>query len=350
MPGSTYLSAESPKAFTEALEKPKRLDWPDNGRALAAVMICFAHFVGPFRDPGDVWSVLWVLTWPLRLPVLIVLAGYFSSSRYSSKNLRSVLLNLLGVFVIFTLLHALLDLWIKGSFNFKVLDPYMGLWFLLSLALWRLTLPLVVRVPGILAISVLAALAIGLAPAQVEAWPVVRTFTLWPLFLLGVKLKSNPEWLSALRRRSSRIIGGTFLTLWLALVLANIGHLRAKPLALDAVFTTAGEGLMRDLSLRLGIILSALILALSVLSVMPDKKIKYVTSIGIGSFTVYLLHPLLFRVVNHVGLYEWANQWWQVLAVALASIALAAILASAPVRRVAKPFIYPPWPRAWRGG
>lgn len=324
--------------------KVSRDPWPDNLRMLAAIVICSFHFADQFRQPEDSFTLLWYLLWGARVPVFVLIAGYFSPSRYSRKMFVSLIRSVVGVFLIFTLFHALINVAFGKDFVFNIAEPYLGLWFLISLLVWRLTLPLIIKIPGYFVWALLAALAFGMCKDLISEWPITRTFSYLPMFVVGHWLRTRPDFRDLLSTVKYRIAAVLFIVAsWVFFAFTYtdmIGPRWNMKWAYKGDLTEVSV-VISQMSQRLGIICFGIVFAMCVIALIPRVKVPFLTVLGSGSFYVYLLHPLVLRVLNNLDFFDHVNTRSEKLIVFVGAAVLAVCLATPPVRKVFRPLVQP---------
>ncbi|NLF06088.1 MAG: hypothetical protein GX593_13970, partial [Actinomycetales bacterium] len=319
---------------------------PDTVRFVVVTLVVVGHFVESFAQPGDAVDAFLTSTWALRVPLLVVTAGYFSSAALpTERSVRRMLQSVVLVYVIFDVAQRVQILALTGDLNRELARPVFGMWFLASLVTWRVLLPYLVRVRWFGAIAVLASLGVGFAGGIGYAMSLSRTIVFLPFFLLG-------WWV---RERGLRALLVTARVRWAAaMVLA--GGLAAGVLARDAVSLRLLRGAQayeyaerlemlgwRAASLGVG---AAMVLA--VLSLVPRRRVPLVTWLGSGSMYSYLLHQPIHRQTFHAGLASHVTTPGGVVLLAVGAVALSAALASAPVRALTRPLVQPRWAWWWR--
>lgn len=55
--------------------------WLHNARLLAAVLIVVLHFSAALRAHSEALNALIFATWPMQVPLYVLIAGYFSSTK-----------------------------------------------------------------------------------------------------------------------------------------------------------------------------------------------------------------------------------------------------------------------------
>lgn len=317
----------------------------DNVRFLSGTLVLVGHMIEPLGHiDGMRW--LYITSWAMRVPVFVLVAGYFSSAGpLGTLELRRLTEAVLAPYLLIGLLHTLQVRLLEGEWKFFTSKPAWGLWFLLSLFVWRLLLPYLAVLRYPLATALAAALVVGYLDDFTHTFSASRTVTFLPFFLLGWKLRQG-----------------------LAEQLLHASWCRHAAIGVLAVTATAGWFLRYDIDtswlgmqtpyqdtvsfapvwawgLRGAVLACAALIALSFIRLVPKRRLPLVTYLGSGGLFVYLLHPLLLRVLFHFTGLTWVGPWPEQVAVLALGCAMAAALASPPVRWLARPLVQPrlPW-------
>jgi len=323
--------------------------WLDNTRLVAAVLIVVMHVCGQAMARSGVLYELWFASWPLRVPLFVLVAGFFSSAEpLRGRRAVALLRNVLGVYLATDLIASLVTWATDGAFRYTPASPPFALWFLLSLFWWRAMLPLVAHVRFLGVLSVVAALGVGFVEQIGASFSASRTIAYFPLFVLGWYLRRIDARALAARASVRRWA-------WLALAVTVGagalwgGHVSRRHYTMRESFV--GEGFLDQLphaGVRGVLLLGGVVGALAMLLVVPRRRVPVLTYLGTGSMYIYVIHAL---VVGTSGLRETA--WYHEIDTVgemLALIVLAALaalaLASPPVRWLTGWLIQPAyrWP------
>ncbi|MDT0441830.1 acyltransferase family protein [Streptomyces johnsoniae] len=338
-----------PAAERTSTSRRKRSRDPrwDNLRWLAGTLVVFMHAADTITDrDGLRW--LHIATWAMRVPMLALLAGYFSSAepltlrraRHLAESIAVPYLAIVGL--------QSAEVWMMSHREWpnEIPGPAWSLWFLLSLLTWRAALPLLSRLPHPLATSVVAALVSGYIPALGLQFSAARTLGFLPFFLLGWKLRQgalagvlSARWS---RRAAAAVLGAAFAVSWWLRDRVDLEALKLRG--------PYGEGGLAEAPWawtdRGAILACGAAVALSVIRLAPRRRIPFVTALGTGGMFMYLLHPLVIRPVEAAFAVDWVGSGAEQLLLLLLSAALAAALASPPVRLLAAPLVRPR-PTTW---
>ncbi|MBC2907074.1 acyltransferase family protein [Streptomyces cupreus] len=317
--------------------------WWDNARFVSAALIVVLHTVGSLMSRYDALGAYHIGTWAFRVPLFVILAGVFSSGGpLGPRHLRTLLHSIALPALIFSLLYSLEVYALGGRFTLHITQLPWTLWFLMSLFFWRLLLPLVVQLRHPLLVTTVVSLAVGYVDEFGMQFSASRTLVYMPLFYLGWRLGQG--WLQDwFRSRSS-------LPVAVAGVLASftVGWLwHAK---VDGTWLSMRHAYRADTRLgmegawviRLLVLASAAALVLCLLRLIPRRRLPFVSALGSGGFTIYLLHPLVILPFRERGHIARADTHVELLALMVCGVLLAAVLGSPWVRRLVQPLTKPP--------
>ncbi len=343
--GRTDASVSTP-AVPAAPARASRDPWLDNARFLAATLILVLHFAK--QVPGDSTTIdlLNFATWPMRVPLYALVAGYFSSAApLQGRRAVALLRNVLFVYLVFELLATLHKWSLTGVLAFNPAAPSFALWFLLALFLWRVTLPLVANLRFLLPVAVAASAVACLVPSLGTDLAAARTIAFWPVFLVGFKLKEaglhrvlGPRWV--------RFAAAGLLLGWTAFCYLRMDTFENRWFSMRKHYSGTMTEELTEAAIRLGILTVAVLGALSLLALVPRRRLWAVTYLGSGSLYVYLLHPFVLRETDRTDYFRSVDSLAEIAVLLAAGVVLACVLASPPVRRCTRWLVQPryTWP------
>lgn len=184
MPRSATVEAHPP---THTAAHPRRDPWLDNARFGLIALVVFGHLLEPLLTRHPVLAASYDAIYAFHMPAFAFLSGAVSVAHLDRRLVRSVLFRLLLPYVAFQGLYALAAQWQAwpddGPHGITV--PYWLLWYLTSLACWRLLLPLFAKLRAPVWIAVAVALLAGCSNSIGYELSLSRTVVFFPAFLLG---------------------------------------------------------------------------------------------------------------------------------------------------------------------
>ncbi|MQS06442.1 acyltransferase family protein [Streptomyces alkaliphilus] len=327
-------------------QKKYRDPWWDNVRYFSGTLVVLGHTIEPLRhQEGPLW--LYLVSWALRLPVFVMVCGYFSTAGpLTAREIRRIVESIALPYIFFTILQSLQVLWLTGTWRMALGLPRWALWFLLSLIVWRVMLPYIAALRFPFTIAVIGALAVGYFNEFGSEFSTSRTVAFFPFFILGWKIRNGlfSDFFGSSRTRlpSAALIGASAVVCWFVKDDIRLGWL-----TMAAPYGTQAEVLGTPFAwlFRAGLLLWGMILGISLINLVPRGRIPVITYLGAGGMYIYLLHPLVLRPLREFGYFDAVDTRGEQILTVLGAIVLAALLASPPLRRLARPVVQPnmPW-------
>lgn len=335
---------DHPGSRPAARPSKPRDPWPDNARLIAAVLIVVLHFSADLYARSGAVEYLYYATWPLRVPLYALIAGYFSSAApLGARGALTLVRNVLGVYIVFDLIATVQEGLLGQGWYWDLGMPGLALWFLLALFFWRLSLPVVARIKGIVPISVVVALLGGFMWSVSSSFSISRALCFWPIFLLGWKLKEHGLH-RALDRRWVRALAATFFVGYAVAVAYLVQHYTLQRGWMN-MRKGYGTGPFEDqaelLVVRLVVIVLGMVGALAMLALTPRRRLPVITYLGSGSLYIYLLHPIVLKQVQAAGIIDAVDTRAELVVLLVGATALGLLLGSTPVRRVFRWIVQP---------
>ena len=305
----------------------------DNAKFIAILLVATGHGMAGV-DEVPLASAAYYFLYLFHMPVFVVICGYVSkrftlTDENALKHVRSTL----APYLIFQAAYSLFA-WAFGDRPFEIglLNPYYITWFLLALFVWRISTPLWRRMRFPVAVAVVVALLAFMSDLG-GTLDLYRILGLMPFFVLGLVLR--PEMLEFLRRPAARILGAVTLATAFAGMYFAYPHMDARWVRWTHSNADMGVGELTGTAMRMGLLLTGLVLAAAFLAVVPSRRTWYS---GMATLYTYLLHGFFTRLFTFTGWNEadWLNTVPGVLLVAVVCCVGATLLGTSPVRRVTR--------------
>jgi len=347
---TTATATPTPAATRPAGAKPKvRVPFWDNARFLTVALVIMGHAIQRQTSDSDNALILYLFIYAFHMPAFAVISGYFSkASPPSSRQMLKILTDIIVPYVIFQSIWSGVQWIFEGNTNLDLAQPHWTLWFLLSLAVFRMLMPYLVLLRFPLLWAVVLSIAVGYSPGVDSTFSLARTVGILPFFVLGWQLRQwkVADWWMALKASVWAYRAGAVVVfgVWLTVVIVNIKPFRDLSVhwffyddsysGLDAQAWWAGF-------VRLGLILLATILSAAFFALIPRRE-TFWTGFGQATMYVYLLHSFVLYPIRESGILkdDHASATW-LLTMVFASFAIAIALSSPLVRKVFRPIVEP---------
>lgn len=289
----------------------------DNIKGFLIILVVFGHAIRylAFKRNSTVLLGLFMLIYSFHMPLFIFISGFFSKKTNSSKLINLVFTYFLWQMIITPGFIAIFTNKTFIGYSKSFFEPYETYWYLVSLLIWRLITPYIVKIKKHILISFLLGSLIGFSSINLDFFAIGRTFAFYPFFLIGYHCRK--EWISKLKASVNTYIaiglilisslGTTALIHFSKNILLKEKYLMKVLYMKDtysSYLTTPEIGFI----LRIITYIIALILIISIIKLTPSKKTIF-SKIGINSLFIYLSHGMILKAleINGIGDYSPTN-------------------------------------------
>lgn len=282
---------------------PARDERLDRARIFLIWLVVFGHLIELYLDAHPIFESVYIYIYSLHMPAFVMLAGMTSRAGLTQKSWESITRKIVVPLLIFTALYEFFHFYVTGYISNYFINgaPYWILWFLMSLLLWKLSLPYWLKLRHPIIISSLLAVLIGLIDAVGITLSLSRTFYFLPFFLVGHELYKGRLVISFDAVMDK--IGATGAMIWL-LSLAPILYLLSPyitPKALYGVkpYSALGQGVGQMMALRVALLTLALLSALALIRLCASLP-KLPAIRAENTLWVYLWHGFFIVLAEHL--------------------------------------------------
>lgn len=337
------MASNPPLEVTQSAAASKRDPWIDNGRFVAACLVVAMHMIELHMRPESGSEWFWMVTWGFRLPLFGIIAGLFSRERPVEGDFTALTRLVLLPLVLMTAVHLALDGVIGREVVLRPSEPVYTLWFLYGLIFWRVSLPYVARLRRPLLWVTLAAIVVGLPPFFSQDWALALIIGHFPFLVLGWKLKPHLHRLRGRTALSTVLAMGVIIAAAVGLLaLRWNSHFGIAELSMGIAYADRPFPYWLSMLNRLLVLAIGVLVALSMLHLVPRRHLPWVSVAGSNGFTIYLLHGVVIRVARELGVFPVANLAdWQVPVLIGVSFLLGFLLGSRTVARIFRPVLRP---------
>lgn len=326
----------------------RRLPLWDNARWIAITCVVVGHAIEVLGANDFAWG-LYLAIYSFHMPLFAFVSGRFSKGgALTLGEAKGILTRIVLPLVYFQCIWTLVAWWRTGGLQVNFVTPRWILWFLLSLALWRLTLPLFSLMRHPFLVSVAVACVSGYAGGIGTIAATSRTLVFLPFFVAGWCLQERggmEQILAIIQRLWVRLIAAVLVVGAVVVSVRNIDLFREQNFRKwfqgewnyerlgNTDWWAGGE--------RALVMAFSFLMIFAVLAIVPRRQVFF-TKWGARTMNVYLLH--LFPIVVLTDL-ELINMEDPTTAYVLGAIAIAIvwsmILSTKVVDVLAGPLTHP---------
>lgn len=325
------------------VRQPERYPALDNARFVLITLVIVGHLLEQLVDSGPLAAALYRWIYLFHMPAFVLVSGALSKPNLTRGRALALVTGLLLPYVVFQTLYPAWDAWLfrTGDWSQGYLTPYWLLWYLPSLACWRLLLPLFVRLKFALPLAVAIALAAGLMPWAGYPLSLSRTLVFFPLFLLGSTFGAKR--LQHLGNAHAHRFTAAFTLLGAAVGAWFLRDLDPEWLYASIDYAALQTPALPGAAARLALLSASAACALAVLALMPRRA--HCAGLGRRSLTAYLIHGFLVRGLLATGVFAWLARTlpapMQMILCLVTGTLFAALLSSQFADRFAAPLTRP---------
>jgi len=328
---------------TRISRQPERYPAIDHARFVLIALVVIGHLMEQLADSGPFAAALYRWIYLFHMPAFVLVSGAVSKADLTRRRAFALATCVLLPYVVFQTLYPAWDAWLSGSGDWSqgYLTPYWLLWYLLSLASWRVLLPLFARLKFALPLAVIIALAAGMAPWIGYPFSLSRTLVFFPLFLLGHRIGARR--LQQLGAAPARRFAAVTVLAAAAVGAWFLRDLDPEWLYASMDYASLGIAPFAGAMTRLALLTASTLCALSVLTLVP-RRARH-AGFGRRSLTAYLVHGFLVLGLAAAGAFALLAQalpaWAGLVLCVVAGAAIATLLSTQWADRVFAPLTRP---------
>ena len=264
----------------------------DNAKFVLIALVVIGHGMGALRGHSPLLKAAYHFIYLFHIPAFVYLSGSLARARFDTRQGLRWLCTLVVPLLVFQAIYQAWNAWLlHDAFAYHITVPYWLLWYLASLACWRVMLPPMLALGRPLLVACAIALLAGYAGDIGYPFSLSRTLVFLPFFIAGHRVGLD-------NLRGPRIAAVVALFLLSALAWL-IRDLDPTWLYGSAAYPGAWGGFRRA-----GLLTASAFGVWAVLRLVPHRT-SALTAMGQQSLVVYLLHGLLINAATAWGL--WAN-------------------------------------------
>ena len=267
-------------------------------------LVVTGHFMQLLTSSMQIGAVVQGIVlsiYSFHMPAFVFLSGYLSKN--VKKRRMKAFDDLLIPFIVFQMVFAVIGIASRSGQHAlaNIFYPEFALWYLLALFVWRILLPDMIRVRGILIISLIISVATGYFYGMNNAFAAQRMVGFLFYFIAGFFTNEYLiNRLQMLKKLHCIIIMIFEVGIWIVLVDKKvIEYDRWLEILSHTAYYEPERIYLIGIQYTLGIIVSLvnLILVFNIFNELDSKLFK---TIGTATFPIYISHAALFILVKRL--------------------------------------------------
>ncbi len=267
----------------------QRSSWLDNAKGVLILVVIWGHLIEQAAPTSPIIAGTYGAIYLFHMPAIVLISGMVTRAELDKRALEHIGRKLLFPLVVFQALYWPWLAVFKPGLGHDLFTPLWLLWFLLSLATWRIMLPMFLRVRFPVLVSIGLAVMVGFVDVVDHTLSLSRTFFFFPAFLLGHLYRTQIE---ALAARPSLCGAVLFVLLAGAAGLQVATGTSVAHLYGSTPYSNLTAELLAPALQRLHVILAGIAAAVAFLSLVPRHSGR-LTELGRRTMPVFLLHGFI---------------------------------------------------------
>ncbi|MEA1065377.1 acyltransferase family protein [Erwinia sp. HR93] len=164
----------------------------DSIKASLMFLVVFGHLLEGIKSTAPLLSQIYDFLYLFHMPAFVFLSGYVIKDN-QGVNYRTLVRHIIMPFITLSVFYELLELLINHQFSQYIRSgaPNWILWYLYSLIIWKLLLPIIMRLRFPLCWVLLASFAFSLLHFDGYAFGILRSVIFFPFFIAGNIAREN---------------------------------------------------------------------------------------------------------------------------------------------------------------
>ena len=262
----------------------------DNIRTILIAFVVWGHLLTAAIEDFNAIKSIYFFIYFFHMPAMVFISGYFSKN--VEKSREKAFETILLPYIILNIINYVFKIYIikEEYFGFRFLQPTWGLWYLLTLFIWKFFLKDFIRIRFILPLSLLLGILSGFSKEFSGYLALGRMVNFLPFFLVGYyctrehieKIKRIPKIIS---------IAIIIINAVVSTYAVNKDLFEETFLFLKSPYPEDAQ--VRFMLYRIVFYMIAIAMLIAVINLTSEKK-SILSKIGTNTMTVYILH--LFTV------------------------------------------------------
>ena len=281
--------------------KTNRINLYNNLKFLLIILVVVGHFIDFDSSNIPVFQSIFIYIYSFHMPLFIFVGGLF----HKNENILKKCLKFITIGFLFKIINYLVQLIFTGNATFSVLSDIYAPWYMFALASFIAITYLTKKCNKryVIIISLIIAGLVGYIECVGDFLYLSRIIVFYPFYLLGTIIDKE-KLLKFTRKKWLKIFGLIFLIIWLYICFFHM----EKVYFLRGFFTGRNSYITKMTFIKSGILYRYLsyiiniIIGISIICLIPNKKIPVITILGNKTLQVYFWHWPIVNILTFIGL------------------------------------------------
>lgn len=272
----------------------KRLYLWDNAKALLILLVVIGHFAQYYMNESNSFKSIWVCIYLFHMPLFIFIAGYFHKNVYIVNKVYYY-------FVLGILLKILLFITGKitgGHPSFSLFSDQSLPWFMFAMAGFIMITYFLKDIDDkfVFLVAIIIGCYSGYDKTVRDTLILSRILVFYPFYIAGVLAKKRNIFLWSNKKNIILVTCGIIICLWVFICFAGLDYVWAVKGLLTGRNPFPNSFYYYGELVRAGHYLLIAITSLSIILLLPQRKIKLLSFLGQNTLQIYFWHMIFFKV------------------------------------------------------
>lgn len=311
----------------------------DNLKYILILFVVIGHTIEPIIVSSHTLSTLYKFFYFFHMPLFVFISGYFSKNLNSKDYAKKTISNILVPYLIFQTLYSSMHYLIYKDVFYGFFSPYWIMWYLFCLNFWKIILPFVTKIKYNIILFFTLGIMVGYMTDAGYHASIQRIFAFFPYFLLGYYFER--KYLEKLFNLSVRLISLVILFTSLLLIYFYGQNIQIQWLTMPIPYQDFNHiewyaGLFRALVYCVSITIS-----ICILSLIPNRKLLYISEAGKRTLYIYLYHGFLILYLKSTDFYFQINTKFEKVGLIILGMVITFMLSLKIIETITKPIVSP---------
>ncbi len=266
----------------------------DNLKAILIILVVWGHILTSMRNDDNMIKGIYIFIFFFHMPAMVFVSGYFSKKLDKIRN--NAFVTILVPYLVLNIINYGFKIYIlqEDYSGIRLFNPTWGLWYLLTLFLWKFFLKDLVKIRYVLPLSLVVALVSGFSKEFSDYMALGRLLCFLPFFLAGYYCTAeHVAWI----RKIPKVFSVLLLILvgiW-SYIVASKDIFDIELLFLRTYYPQGEE--LQTMFFRFTVYIVAAVMIFVLLNLVSEKE-TFFTRIGSSTMTVYVLHLFTIPVLE----------------------------------------------------
>ncbi|QIC11982.1 acyltransferase family protein [Morganella morganii] len=285
----------------------------DNAKSILIFLVVLGHLIEETIQRSSLSMSIFSFIYSFHMPAFVMLSGVFFNG---TTNYKKTYNDIVVPFLVYSVIYEFLLYYMHGEISFytKNAYPIWIMWYLCSLAIWRVITPLFLKLRNPITISIIISLLAFNLNVNGYTFGFLRTLYFLPFFLFGFIYKEKILSPYPTSMKLLCIFIFFIISITLSKIDINISYFFG-----GRELMSIGDRFLQGNFTRIFVMSTSLILSILFIKSITSKRML-ITNIGSRTMSIYLAHGLIIKIIIYFNLINAAIVFLNPIELLIASV------------------------------